>query len=458
MTIETFDYCRTQKELDAAIKNLSQSPRLAIDTETYARPEWGTKGSALDCHTGAISLMILKGEGKPVIVDVLYLQETQADFSELKELLFSRDYLLFHNARFDLKFMQSTFGWMPTNVRCTLVMAKLCSNATGSKAGKQFGHGYADLCKNYLNINIEGKGTVQTSTWLCGLSKRTLDNEWWLEKLMYAAKDVEYLFDLEEILLQVLTTPLPDSPLTNTGQTEAWGLDMLEVLQRELNYIPVIARREYIGLPVSKKMLNALQKAAENQLNDCINDLSTAFKLDPPKPDWEGRLVASRKTKQTLNSSTGLKECIQKAIKLSTLDNVQGNVLKRLVDILDTLAAAEDVDEENEGGASVFIDENEELLYHELLEIEHSELMRICPIMQRVLDFKRLSKQVSMDLRKYINPKTGRIHTKLDQLGTATGRLSSSGPNLQQVSARTTIVIDLPKEDLFNTGSLNVRV
>ena len=57
-----------------------------------------------------------------------------------------------------------------------------------------------------------------------------------------------------------------------------------------------------------------------------------------------------------------------------------------------------------------------------------------------VLEYRRLTKLLStylVALRECIHPKTGRVHTSFHQAGTATGRLSSSDPNLQNIPIRT---------------------
>jgi DNA polymerase-1 len=73
---------------------------------------------------------------------------------------------------------------------------------------------------------------------------------------------------------------------------------------------------------------------------------------------------------------------------------------------------------------------------HEVLEdlaVDH-------PLPREVLDYRRLAKLRSTyveALPRMIDPQTGRIHARFHQTVTATGRLSSSNPNLQNIPIRT---------------------
>ena len=61
------------------------------------------------------------------------------------------------------------------------------------------------------------------------------------------------------------------------------------------------------------------------------------------------------------------------------------------------------------------------------------------PIVNRVLEYRELTKLKSTyvdALPGMVNPRTGRIHTTLSQTVAATGRLSSSNPNLQNIPVR----------------------
>jgi len=73
---------------------------------------------------------------------------------------------------------------------------------------------------------------------------------------------------------------------------------------------------------------------------------------------------------------------------------------------------------------------NEEVL--EALKRKH-------PIVGKILDYRGLKKLLSTyidALPQLINPQTGHIHTSFNQTVTATGRLSSSNPNLQNIPVR----------------------
>ncbi|MCE2462745.1 MAG: DNA polymerase I, partial [Dehalococcoidia bacterium] len=62
------------------------------------------------------------------------------------------------------------------------------------------------------------------------------------------------------------------------------------------------------------------------------------------------------------------------------------------------------------------------------------------PVVDKILDYRQLVKLKSTyvdALPQMINPRTGRLHTSYNQTGSATGRISSSDPNLQNIPIRT---------------------
>jgi DNA polymerase I len=72
------------------------------------------------------------------------------------------------------------------------------------------------------------------------------------------------------------------------------------------------------------------------------------------------------------------------------------------------------------------------------VEILH-ELSAKHPVPAKIIEYREFSKLKSTyvdALPRLIHPETGRLHTSMSQTGTATGRLSSSDPNLQNIPIR----------------------
>ncbi|MFW6126457.1 MAG: DNA polymerase I, partial [Chloroflexota bacterium] len=79
------------------------------------------------------------------------------------------------------------------------------------------------------------------------------------------------------------------------------------------------------------------------------------------------------------------------------------------------------------------------------------------PVIELLLEYRQLSKLKSTyvdSLPALVNPKTGRIHTCFNQTGTATGRLSSSDPNLQNIPIRAELGREVRKAFVAGDGCL----
>jgi DNA polymerase-1 len=155
----------------------------------------------------------------------------------------------------------------------------------------------------------------------------------------------------------------------------------------DLPLVPVLARMEQAGVKIDTtalaKMSTELEREIAIQAKDICDLAGCEFNIGSPKQ--LGDVLFNR-----LN--------LPKPVKYG-----KGRTISTAVDVLETLA--------------------EEY-----------------PIARKVLDYRQLTKLKSTyvdTLPALINPATRRLHTTFYQAGTATGRLSSANPNLQNIPIRT---------------------
>jgi ribonuclease D len=129
-------------------------------------------------------IQLFDGEGDCHLVQFI---EQNFDAPNLRKLLGSDKTFIFHYARHDLAAIKHDLNIMIKNVYCTKISSKIARTYSQ-------GHGYKDLCKELLNIDISKK--QQSSDW----SNPNLSNE----QINYAATDVIYLHSIKEKLDQIL--------------------------------------------------------------------------------------------------------------------------------------------------------------------------------------------------------------------------------------------------------------
>ena len=427
-----FNLVDTPQKYREAYEFLDQETELGVDLEASVRDEWRERRvSALNIQASQIEITsIATRDGSVYVIDHRILREVYNLEPDLLSL-FRNKILIGASIKYDLKLLYQTYGeWF--EARDIIVLSRLIGNATGSKFAKVHGHSLKDLCRDWLNIRLEGKGgDLQGSDWGIPVCDRSLDNPFWYRKLEYAARDTTYLFPIYDQMVPVIVNPLPktDLILHGTDDPEEFGLGMEEAFYEENETIKVTASMEYNGVPASKKILNSLHQSIVEQLESLAYDLALEFDLPiDTSPDlFSNKKVATEKAKETLNNPNKLLSIIKNNLKIHNLSNTQTSVLERTLEIMDKVYAERySGDEESETIAEAIeiVDDDERELYKQLENQEKSMILESSPILKKIVEYRRLMKLEGMDLRKHINPVTNRIHANLNQNGTATNRFS----------------------------------
>ncbi len=169
------------------------------------------------------------------------------------------------------------------------------------------------------------------------------------------------------------------------------------------------------------------QKIGENHLEHLFYDIEMPLVRVLAKMEKNGVLIDDFALAQSSQTMTAALIKIEREIKQMAGYDINVGSPKQVGELLfDRLKIAEKAKKTKTGQ---YVTDEETL---ESLRQKH-------PIVAKILDYRGLKKLLSTyidALPALINPTTGKVHTSFNQTVTATGRLSSSNPNLQNIPIR----------------------
>ena len=242
------------------------------------------------------------------------------------------------------------------------------------------GHGLKALSERVLGTRMEEYEAVVGGGG--GLFSRTFADVPLETAAGYAALDAEATFALAEVL---------EPKLALTGLTNLYR-------DVEVPLAVVLGEMERIGIAVERTELSRQRKELEFRVEEVRVSIaaSAPWAFNPDSPKQLAEVLFGLPT----DAKPGLGLKVIKRLKSGP--STDSEVLERLVD--DPSVTSE--------------------------------------LPQKILEYRQLSKLVGtylVALGEFISPTDGRIHARFNQTGTATGRLSSSEPNLQNIPIRSEI-------------------
>ena len=216
-----------------------------------------------------------------------------------------------------------------------------------------------------------------------------------------------------EVALRHLSATLSGIP----GEHADYLFRLAPVLRAEIENEKLIEPYEKIDLPLAA-VLARVEAAGVRVDPNALTKLSSA--LEAEVASLEKRIHALAGFEFNINSPQQLAEVLYDKLNLPPPRRGRPKARSTAADVLEELAPQ-----------------------HELPKL--------------VMDFRELSKLKSTYadvLPGLISPRTGRLHSRISQTGTATGRLSSSNPNLQNIPVRTELGREI--RAAFVAGSGNV--
>jgi DNA polymerase I-like protein with 3'-5' exonuclease and polymerase domains len=428
----------TAEALAAAVPALLASEFVGVDTET----------TGLDPHTDRLRLVQLAAPGQPVVVVDAFACPTLAPlvplFADQAPGTGHRPTLAGHHLKFDLQILERAGLPLPPGDRLfdTMLAAQLL-DAGAHTHTKGYFTLQATAARELGEAGALDK-TEQTSDW----ASPTLSPA----QLAYAARDARVL----EPLTAALASRLTESKLAPLAAVEFAAL-------------PAVAATELAGVPIDTDAWRALAREAEEALPRLrgavtAQAMSCPSPADPPRPrrapaapapaSRSGAPPASKgavplQTEIALEPPSGApqdlpeEEAGEQEEPPSWLDVVLPLTEKQCAPLKSGKRRRMPAREFNPDSHEQQLRLLNALLGplgHPVTDVKEETLVPlryVHPVVEALLALRTASKRAtafgSTYVDKYVHPVTGRIHPGYQQVGTEAGRLSCSGPNVQQI-------------------------
>ncbi len=396
-------------DLDAAAGVVEGAERLSFDTETTSTDSMRARlvGVSLAKHEKrAVYVPTPLPDGTPQDAALAPIRAALEDDALLK---------VGHNVKYDLEVMARHGVTVRGPIFDTMVAHYLLN--------PEASHKLDDVASFHLNYR------PQPITDLIGTGKNalTMDQVPVEDVGPYACEDADVALRLVPILTEALVA-------IDGGQGR-----LLQIAQDiEFPLVPVLAQMEMAGVKVDEKVLGEISLQLDAQLAEVeaqvFAEAGREFRIGSPKQIGQVLFNPPPTDDDRAAYQTWLQDVRDKEAGTVEGDpDAKPKTKKQLADEAPTFGLGLKPLGKTKSGQP----KTDERVLGELA-LEHA-------LPALVLDWRKVSKLKSTyvdRLPELIHPETGRVHTDFNQTVTATGRLSSSNPNLQNIPIRT----DLGKE------------
>ena len=340
--------------IDDVVKYCEDKDVLGVDTET--------EGFDFTCKK---MIMFQIGDANnQYIIDTRFVS-----IEPLRKVLESKETIkIFHNAKFDYKFIKK---W--ANITCEGIYDTFLVELVIS-CGKGLGYALKDLCKRYLNVELNKEVRNQ----FIGLTGQPFRDD----QIVYGAKDVEYLCKIKE-----LQQPSIDK------------YKLQNVVDLENEVVKSFADMEYNGLDLDTEAWKNLESLNNDKAKTLATELDNMVRLDGRLKKFVAKYIQA-------DMFTPVEEIRDINIKWTSPKQVL-DTFKCLIPNLD-----------NVNGKAMYKYRFKFPLINKY--VKYKEAMKLCTSYGDAF-FKNLSSD-------------DKIHTGFHQI-LDTGRVSSSKPNMQQIPA-----------------------